>query len=72
MRKTHSPLIRTKRKIKNLTKYQPLERFHANGMVVARLGIIKVLGRPDGPSILAAHSKKRKEIVQYYPPRGRP
>ena len=40
--------------------------------MVARLGIIEVLGRPDWPSISAAHSKKWKEIVQYYPPRGRP
>jgi len=39
---------------------------------VARLGIIEVLGRPNGPYILAAHSKERKEIVQYHPPRGRP
>ena len=38
----------------------------------ARLGMIEILGRLKMPSILAAHSKKRKEIVQYHPPRGRP
>jgi len=72
VRKTHGTFIQTKGKIKNQTKTQPLESSHANSMVVARHGIIEVLGRPNGPSILAAHSKKRKEIVQYHPPRGRP
>jgi len=72
VRKTHGTFIRTKGKIKNQTKTQLLESSLANSTVVARLGIIEVLGRPNGPSILAAHSKKRKEIVQYHPPRGRP
>jgi len=68
VRKTHGTFIRTKRKKKNQTKTQPLESFHANSTVVGRLGIIEVLGSPNGPTILATHSKKRKEIVQYYPP----
>jgi len=38
---------------------------------VTRLGMIEVLGRPNRPSILAADSKDRKEIVQYHSPRGR-
>jgi len=38
----------------------------------ARLGMIEVLGRLKMLSILAAQAKKRKEILQYHPPRGRP
>jgi len=49
-----------------------LKRSRANSTKVARLGIIEVVGRPNGPSILAAHLKKRKEIVKYHPARGRP
>jgi len=55
VRHTYGTFIRTKRKIKNQTKTQPLDSSHANSTVVARLGIIEVLGRPNGPSILAAH-----------------
>jgi len=58
-----------KSKIKQSSNH--LKRSQANSMKVARLGIIEVLGRPNGPSLLAAHSTKRKEIVQYHPPRGR-
>jgi len=61
-----------KEKTKIKQKRNQLKGSHANSMMVARLGIIEVWGRPNGPSILAADSKKRKEIVQYHPPRGRP
>jgi len=65
----HSSGQKEKRKIKQSRNH--LKSSCANSMRVARLGIIEVLGSPNGPAILATHSKKRKEIVQYYPPRGR-
>jgi len=66
----HSSGQKEKSKIKQKRNY--LKGSHANSTRVVRLGIIEVLGILNGPTILAAHLKKRKEIVQYQPPRGRP
>jgi len=60
------------KKHKKETKRRPLEKICTLSAGGARLGMIEVLGRLKMPSILAAHSKKRKEIVQYHPPRGTP
>jgi len=49
-----------------------LKGSRGNSTRVARLSIIEVMGRPNGPTILAADPKKRKELVQYHPPTGRP
>jgi len=38
----------------------------------ARLGIIEVLGRPEGANCVGKAHKKKKEIVRYHPPRGKP
>jgi len=59
------------RKNKKQARRRPLERFRTLSAGGARLGMIEVRGRLKMPSILAVHSKK-KEIVQYHPPRGRP
>jgi len=64
--RAHSSEQKVKTKIKQSSNH--LESSHTNSTRVARLGIIEVLGRPNGPAILAAYSKKRKEIVQYHPP----
>jgi len=60
------------RKNKKQTQSNHIKKSRIFNAGVARLGIIEVLGRPNGPSILAVHSKERKEIVQYHPSRGRP
>ena len=60
------------RKNKKQTQINHFKKSRIFNAGVARLGIIEVTGRPNWPSILAAHSKERKEIVQYHLPRGRP
>ena len=59
-------------KTKKQTKLRPLEKFCTLSPGGPRLGMIGVLGRLQMPSILAAQWKKRKEIVQYHTPGGRP
>jgi len=51
------------RKNKKQTKERPLETFRILSTAGARLGMIEVMGSLKMPSILAAHSKKKKEIV---------
>jgi len=65
----HSSEQRTNKK---QTKQQPLEKFPYTQYGEARLGMIEVVGRPEGANYVGKALEKKKEKVQYHPPRGKP
>jgi len=62
--------MRTKENEK-ANKAETTLNFHTLSTGGARLGMIEVLGRPEGASCVSKILKK-KEIVQYHPSRGKP
>jgi len=61
-----------KEKSKNQTKQQPLEKIPHNQHECGQAPLKTDLGGPAWPAVFGKTLEKRKEIVQYHPPRGKP